>query len=218
MLSTVQAHPAKADSLGVARRAIPTLVTTAADTSVPDHPNLPASHVPSAQSRRSLGARGAGAAAGDPPVASAAADGAAGQPAVPGQSAPSPPAQPALARARAACRATGAAGGCWRCCWRGHTGDRIPPPTPQRWALLDPTAAVSGDAAARLQQLRDEGYTVHRLTPGFPLGGLPCLLPQPPTDLWSLLREADAALPAGSTLAVFTPGRLTALRGTRPCA
>ena len=38
----------------------------------------------------------------------------------------------------------------------------------------------------------------------------------PPSDLWSLLREADTALPAGSTLAVFTPGRLAALHGTRP--
>ena len=90
-----------------------------------------------------------------------------------------------------------------------------PPTTPQRWALLDPAAAVSGDAAARLRRLRGEGYTVHRLTPGFPLVDSTAAS-TPPADLWSLLRAADATLPAGSTLVVFTPGRLAALHGTRP--
>ena len=86
---------------------------------------------------------------------------------------------------------------------------------PQRWALLDPAAAVSGDSAARLRRLHDDGYSVHQLAPGFPP---PDAAPAsaPPSDLWSLLREADATLPAGSTLAVFTPGRLAALQGTRP--
>ena len=90
-----------------------------------------------------------------------------------------------------------------------------PPNGPQRWALLDPTAAVSGDAATKLDQLRAKGYAVHRLASGFPLvDSVPAAAP--PSDLWSLLREADAALPAGSTLVVFTPGRLAALHGTRP--
>ena len=86
---------------------------------------------------------------------------------------------------------------------------------PQRWALLDPAADVSGDAAARLRQLRGDGYTVHRLARGFPS---PEAAPAsaPPSDLWSLLREADAALPAGSTLAVFTPGRLSSLHSACP--
>ena len=89
-----------------------------------------------------------------------------------------------------------------------------PPAGPQRWVLLDPDAAVSGESANRLRQLRGDGYAVHWLAPGFPLSNAaPAFAP---SDLWSLLREADAALPAGSTLAVFTPGRLAALRGTRP--
>ena len=89
------------------------------------------------------------------------------------------------------------------------------PAGPQRWALLDPAAAVSGDSAARLRRLHDDGYSVHQLAPGFPP---PDAAPAsaPPSDLWSLLREADAALPTGSTLAFFTPGRLAALQGTRP--
>ena len=38
----------------------------------------------------------------------------------------------------------------------------------------------------------------------------------PASDVWSLLREADATLPAGSAVAVFSPGRLASLQGVRP--
>ena len=89
------------------------------------------------------------------------------------------------------------------------------PAGPQRWALLDSDAAVSGDSAKRLDQLRRDGYTVHRLAPGFSLSDT-APGSTPPADPWSLLREADAALPAGSALAVFTPSRLAVLHGARP--
>ncbi len=93
-----------------------------------------------------------------------------------------------------------------------------PPTGPRRWALLDPTAVLTNAARTRWQGLRDEGYEGRLLAPDFP--GVPgersATADAPAPDLWSLLREADAELPAGSTLAVFSPGRLAALRGVRP--
>ncbi len=94
-----------------------------------------------------------------------------------------------------------------------------PPAGPRRWALLDPTAALTGDALARWRAARANGFEPRRLAPGFPAvsdepsaGSVEHGTP----DLWSLLREADAELPAGSVLAVFSPGRLAVLQGTRP--
>lgn len=89
---------------------------------------------------------------------------------------------------------------------------------PRRWALLDPTANLDGESRARWQALRANGYETHLLAPGFPaVSGVPSPAADAPApDLWSLLREADAELPAGSALAVFSPGRLAALRGVRP--
>ena len=93
-----------------------------------------------------------------------------------------------------------------------------PPRTPQRWILLDPTAASDGPSLARLRTLQADGYATHLLAPGLPV------VSQVPTtadvtvapDLWSLVREADAMLPAGSTLAVFSSTRLASLHGLRP--
>lgn len=93
-----------------------------------------------------------------------------------------------------------------------------PPVGPRRWALLDPAAVLAGDARTRWRELLAAGYEPRLLAPGFPAApderspapGAPA------PDLWSLLREADAELPAGSALAVFSPGRLAALRGVRP--
>ncbi len=100
--------------------------------------------------------------------------------------------------------------------WRPPSFDR-----PQHWALIDPNAALQGDSLARLHALQTSGYETHALAAGFPprgAGGTGTRaggsLPAP--DLWSLLREAEAGLPEGSSLAVFTPGRLASLRGDRP--
>ena len=96
-----------------------------------------------------------------------------------------------------------------------------PPAGPRRWALLDPTAAPAGESLAHWHAARRAGDELRRLAPGFPAASDD---PAPvdgegdtaAPDLWSLLREADAGLPAGSTLTVFSPARLAALRGTRP--
>ena len=94
----------------------------------------------------------------------------------------------------------------------------VPPShVPARWILLDPNAAPAGPSLARLHALQAEGYSTHLLGPGFPIAqrSIP-LSSNPSPDLWSLLREADASLPQGSTLAIFSPARLTSMRGIRP--
>jgi hypothetical protein len=98
--------------------------------------------------------------------------------------------------------------------WRPPAFDR-----PQHWALIDPNAAPQGDSLARLRALQAAGYETHSLAAGFPqrkAGSRDAAGPRPAPDLWSLLREADAGLPKGSALAVFTSGRLASLRGDRP--
>ena len=101
--------------------------------------------------------------------------------------------------------------------WRPAALDR-----PQHWVLLDPTAAPAGETFDRLRALNRAGYETHDLATGFPkLAGAFAGNSQGAArapDLWSLLLEADAGLPAGSALAVFTPGRLAALRGDRPAS
>ncbi len=96
-----------------------------------------------------------------------------------------------------------------------------PPAGPRRWALLDPTAALAGDSLGRWRAARANGDELRRLVPGFPVVADESSPAADPghaiaPDLWSLLREADAELPPGSTLEVFSPARLAALRGTRP--
>ncbi len=95
---------------------------------------------------------------------------------------------------------------------------RQPPPTrPQRWVLLDPAAAPAGPSLQRLRALQSAGAETRLLAPGFPMIQAPSADPSAPApDLWSLLREADATLPAGSSLTVFSPGRLASLHGVRP--
>ena len=88
---------------------------------------------------------------------------------------------------------------------------------PARWALVDPAAALSGASLDRLHALQSVGYETRLLAPAFPLVRTTAADPSAAApDLWSLLREADAVLPADSTLAIFSPGRLTSLRGLRP--
>ena len=95
---------------------------------------------------------------------------------------------------------------------------RQPPTTrPPRWALIDPAAAPAGESLERLRALRSNGAETRLLAPGFPVvAAPPAEASAPAPDVWSLLREADATLPAGSSMAVFSPGRLASLRGVRP--
>ncbi len=95
---------------------------------------------------------------------------------------------------------------------------RQPPPAhPARWALLDPAATPTGPSLDRLRALQSGGAETRLLAPGFPAVRVPPADPSAPApDLWSLLREADATLSAGSSLAVFSPGRLASLHGVRP--
>lgn len=94
---------------------------------------------------------------------------------------------------------------------------RDPSHTPQKWALLDPAADLGGPALARWQSLQKTGYQPHEIRAGLPVAaGVAADAAAAPVDLWSLLKEADAILPAGSSLAVFSPARLASLRGIRP--
>ena len=95
---------------------------------------------------------------------------------------------------------------------------RRPPHGPQHWILLDPTAAPFDGSLDRLHALQSAGYETRTLASGFPMMAHAALLRPDAAvpDLWSLLREADAELPAGSSLAVLTPGRMASLRGSRP--
>jgi len=88
---------------------------------------------------------------------------------------------------------------------------------PQRWALLAPNALLEGPTQQAWRELLAEGYQPRRLASGFP--GADATTPRTSDDLldvWSLLREADARVPAGSKLVVFAPPRASFLRGARP--
>jgi hypothetical protein len=95
--------------------------------------------------------------------------------------------------------------------WRPPSYDR-----PQHWALLDPTGTPEGRSLARLHALQAAHYETHVLAPGFARGTPTVRAGSVAPDLWSMLAEVDAGLPAGSSLAVFTPGQLASLRGHRP--
>jgi hypothetical protein len=86
---------------------------------------------------------------------------------------------------------------------------------PARWLLLVPGTVLDPVARAAWDRLRAEGYAPRLLAAGFPL-----LEATPPTkatvDPWSLLLEADLAVPAGSRAHVFGPTSSTLFRGPRP--
>jgi hypothetical protein len=80
------------------------------------------------------------------------------------------------------------------------------------WVLVAPEVAsrVSLDSLRRLGGVR-------LLAVGLPSIDRITLNPTTqPTDVWSLLREADAAAPAGVRLVVVAPGTVAYLRGVRP--
>ncbi len=92
-----------------------------------------------------------------------------------------------------------------------------PSTRPANWVLLDHAAAPVGPSLERLHAMQAAGAETRLLAPGFPaIRSPPADASAAAPDLWSLLREADAVLPPGSSLAVFSPGRLASLRGIRP--
>jgi hypothetical protein len=95
---------------------------------------------------------------------------------------------------------------------------RQPSARPQKWALFEPGLELHGDAQKRWRELRSGGYQARALAAGFAPGlpNEPKLATAQNVDTWSLLREVDARLPAGSAVAVFSSDRLASLRGARP--
>ena len=93
-------------------------------------------------------------------------------------------------------------------------------PTPARWVLVVPGAALGGETRAEWDRLRAEGYEPRAMTAGFPRvddeGSRDALARDEVPDAWSLLREADWRLPPGSRAVVFGPAESGVLRGTRP--
>ena len=82
----------------------------------------------------------------------------------------------------------------------------------EAWVLVAPEVA----SGVSLDSLRRLG-TVRLLATGFPsIDRVPPDSTPQPTDVWSLLREADAAAPAGVRLVVVAPGTVAYLRGVRP--
>ena len=82
----------------------------------------------------------------------------------------------------------------------------------EAWVLVAPEVA----SQVSLDSLRQLG-TVRLLARGLPsIDRVPPDSTPQPTDVWSLLREADAAAPAGVRLVVVAPGTVAYLRGVRP--
>lgn len=94
---------------------------------------------------------------------------------------------------------------------------RSPPRHPQRWVLIDPAATLGGPELTRLQHLQAVGFEARSLTKGFPpVYSFARAQTSPVEDVWSLLREADASLPPGSSLTVFSADHLVSFSGVRP--
>ncbi len=67
-----------------------------------------------------------------------------------------------------------------------------------------------------LDSLKAAGYEVRLLANGFPETNLDDTTHIETTNVWSLLKEADAQLPKNASLWLFTSGRLVQLSGERP--
>jgi hypothetical protein len=87
---------------------------------------------------------------------------------------------------------------------------------PARWLLVVPGTDFDATARDEWARLRQEGYELRSLSPGFPAIAMPAATVPAAVDAWSLLRELDLRLPAGSRAAVFGPTHATLFRGSRP--
>jgi len=100
--------------------------------------------------------------------------------------------------------------------WRADAGT-----TPARWALVDPVLMTERERLEKtsptLYEALDAITQSERrwLAPGIPptSGSIEA---GSPTDLWSVLSEAAAMLPANTTFEVFASDRIDSLRGARP--
>jgi len=89
-------------------------------------------------------------------------------------------------------------------------------PAPARWLLRMPGAEFDAPARAEWDRLRAEGFEERLLAPGFPVAAGSDGVNAGEVDAWSLLREADLFLPAGSRAVVFGPTWATQFLGARP--
>ncbi len=96
---------------------------------------------------------------------------------------------------------------------------------PRGWVLIHPALlpAESSDFPAwrgldgeSLQSLTEQEHEIRLLAPGFPLIGASIAETRAPGNAWSLLREADHLLPAGTPVRVYSPTRLQDFEGRRP--
>ena len=102
--------------------------------------------------------------------------------------------------------------------WTDHAPSDESPS--ERWVLVHPEVMVQTPEAGvyrTLDSLASEA-PVRLLVPGFPRADLDdfSLPVTAPPDVWSLLREADERLPAGSSITIVSPSRLVDFRGARP--
>ncbi|MSU50406.1 MAG: hypothetical protein EXS37_15195 [Opitutus sp.] len=89
-------------------------------------------------------------------------------------------------------------------------------PAPARWLLLTPGATFDATDRAERDRLRGEGFESRVFSAGFPAATADDPAASAGPDAWSLLRELDLRLPAGSRVVVFGPTWATQFQGTRP--
>lgn len=85
---------------------------------------------------------------------------------------------------------------------------------PARWVVLIPGVKLGPEGLRRVAELEASGHDLHYLSAGFPREE-PNAIGSPP-DAWSLMREGDFRLPAGSEWVVVGPAQAGDFRGDRP--
>ena len=91
------------------------------------------------------------------------------------------------------------------------------PTKPQKWALFEKGIQLSSGEQKRWSELKASGFEAREFATGFARAGAGAKARNGGSvDVWSLLRELDAKLPAGSAVAIFGSGQMESLRGARP--
>jgi hypothetical protein len=93
-------------------------------------------------------------------------------------------------------------------------------PSPVRWCLLVPGTELAGTNRVEWDAHGRDGFELRSLSTGFHridhADSARASPPDPSLDVWSLLRQADLELPAGSRVIVFGPTWSSQFRGIRP--